>query len=714
MKRRGCPTQRRSHAHVCAFSVWVALFLAVLTATPTLSAPAGRHGSADKAAERFRDACSPSVRQAPAQDTNLQTRGKARIDKEALRTRVQGGESVHRAIIQGDDLIAILSEMALRPTATITITDSVIEGGLDFTALPARALEQVEGPKFWTDRDRELWIARNRSVRIEKARVVANPITIAGSLIRPGPPQGYSAGAVAINARGVSFQAMSFGGTIFNGAVDFSGAIFSGAAYFGSATFNGRATFGISTFGGEANFTGGATFSERADFSGATFNREAAFLTTIFNGEASFGIAAFKEEATFQHTTFGERATFEGATFSGRANFGQATFCGAAVFQDATFNGEAVFGRVAFYGEAGFRRTTFSGEANFWGTTFDGETTFRSARFAMLAFFKEARFVRRLTLDIARFDTYADFRDTQIRALAFNNAISPQVIQGRMDFRRAVITEAHLQDLVFEKDVDFSDTRFGVAADAEQAPQQASQAGGPSGSLARQTKCPSASPEVRNVATVFRFVTCEGHAYFLRTAFCGRTNLERVTFHKDANFTDALFFRGHRALPVFSLSYVNFATLRLRWSQLPPPASWVQNAHTEETIHSFLERKDQAHAQKNQETIEARGEPLQPLSEVFKHLEANFRRQNELEDANEAYYQMKRAKLREAREGQGLWQRLSLEGLWLLGKPSRYGTGLWTVVLWSLGLDLIFCRHLLEDRRPPEAAQCGIHTRFRL
>jgi hypothetical protein len=268
-----------------------------------------------------------------------------------------------------------------------------------------------------------------------------------------------------------------------------------------------------------------------------------------------------------------------------------------------------------------------------------------------------------------------------------------------MDFRRATITEADLQDIVFGKDINFSDTRFGVAVDAARAHQQGSQTAGPGAPPAGQPKCPQVAPAV---ATVFRFVTFEGHAYFLRTAFCGRTSLEQVIFHKDVNFTDATF-QDHQVSgrPGFSLSYVNFTTLRLKWSQLAYPASWVQDSNTyEERIQGFLERearevqakrKAQSRNRKNTQEIEAERKLLEPLSDVLKSLEANFRRQNELDDANEAYYQMKRAELREAREHPSLWQRLSHEIEWLLyGIFSRYGTGFWTVVFWTLGFNMLF------------------------
>jgi hypothetical protein len=144
---------------------------------------------------------------------------------------------------------------------------------------------------------------------------------------------------------------------------------------------------------------------------------------------------------------------------------------------------------------------------------------------------------------------------------------------------------------------------------------------------------------------------------------------------------------------------VNFTTLRLKWSQLTHPASWVKNSH-QERIESFLERKArEAQAQrtapagdrKHAQDIDAGREPLEPLSEVLKSLEANFRRQNELEDANEAYYQMKRAELQETRERPSFRQQLLREIEWLFfGSLCGYGTGFWTIVSWTLGFNVVF------------------------
>lgn len=114
MRTQGSPSLRPARAHACWFVCWAALFLGVLTAASALSAP--------------------------AQNTSTKQDARKRTSKKALRSRVQRGKSVQGYIIQGDEVIAIIREVTFDPTVEVTIVNSVIEGELDFTALPAAAL----------------------------------------------------------------------------------------------------------------------------------------------------------------------------------------------------------------------------------------------------------------------------------------------------------------------------------------------------------------------------------------------------------------------------------------------------------------------------------------------------------------------------------------------------------------------------------------------
>jgi len=192
-------------------------------------------------------------------------------------------------------------------------------------------------------------------------------------------------------------------------------------------------------------------FSEWADFSGAQFSGVTThFSHSQFSGKADFFKAQFSEKASFWKTQFSEEAEFTKAQFNGEASFKESRFIGDTVFTKTQFSGDTVF-----------TKAQFNGEANFSGAQFSGETNFIGATFKKLAFFQNAILNDKLILDAVLFQEYADFRNTTIRRLNWNNT-SPTIITGRIDLREARITESHFENLIFENDVDFSDVEFGI------------------------------------------------------------------------------------------------------------------------------------------------------------------------------------------------------------------------------------------------------------
>ena len=401
--------------------------------------------------------------------------------------------------------------------------------------------------------------------------------------------------------------------TFFSGEVDFSDATFSGVAFFSDATFSGMANFSAATFSGMAFFSD-ATFSGEVDFSDATFS-----------GVAFFSAATFSEKANFSY-----------ATFSGLANFSYATFNGVANFSYATFNGVAAFFRASFM---------------------------------KLADFNRSKFLSSLSFRNVDFREYADLRNTQIRRLDCNSVDSPTIIKGRLDFRNTIISEAHIQDFIFEKNVYFSDSKFGVLVEEEKKE-----------SVSNTDK----KPDKRNMkvksslATVFRFLTFESHADFKRTKFLGNTAFENVNFIQDANFTDVDFkARKDGNKQKFSLSYLNFKNLFIKWDQLPNIRCWVTGSSGR--IKSFVEIKEEEQKK------------LEPLSHVFKSFEANFRAINQLSDANQAYYHRKKAELKETKNGDDSWLTTQREAEWIfLGIPCGYGTKIYWIIGWSVLITLLF------------------------
>ncbi len=368
----------------------------------------------------------------------------------------------------------------------------------------------------------------------------------------------------------------------------------------------------------------------------------------------------------------GEAINFSSAAFRGGANFSDTTFSGEADFSGAAFSGEPFFKSAKFSVGVYFKSVTFSGGANFSSTTFSGEANFFDTTFNNLAYFKDSIFLNSLNLVKAGFHGYADFRGSKIRKLDFNNNKSPRVFPSRLDFRGAVITEAHFQDLVFEKDVDFSDVAIGQLV--KESPSKAEEAS----KKEPQGKVDKGEETTTSFSTVFRFVTFESDAFFLRTKFLGPMAFEKVNFKKEANFREAAFKKAKK----FSLSYLNFKDLWIRWAQFPPIESWIKK--DENMIKSFSDKEIE-------ETETRKEEGIENLSKVFKRLEENFRARNLLSDANSAYYHRENAELEEKKTEKIPWWKKLFRMLWQAwGIISGYGTKIERIAVCALVLNLLF------------------------
>ena len=401
-------------------------------------------------------------------------------------------------------------------------------------------------------------------------------------------------------------------------------------------------------------------------------------------------------------TFFSRYASFASATFSGDARFYFATFSGDASFNSATFSGYAMFDSATFGGDASFYFATFSEHAIFRSATFRGYAKFSGASFIKLAYFMRSEFFSTLLFRRVDFREYADLRNTLIKTLDCNSVASPTVIKSRIDFRNSIILEAHIQDVIFEKYVYFSDSKFGVFVEEEKKESVSNTDKKPN---KRNTKVES------SVATVFRFVTFESYADFKRTAFWGNTAFENVIFIQDANFTDAEFKARKKdgSKQKFSLSYLNFNNLFIKWDQLPSIRCWVTDSS--DRIKSLVEIKEEEEkkAESGQQTRDEK--KLEPLSHVFKSLEANFRTINQLSDANEAYYHRKKAELKETKNRDDSWLTTQREAEWIFwGIPCGYGTKIYWIIGWSVLITLLFAViYSIKgelDRQPyPEAKQ---------
>lgn len=467
----------------------------------------------------------------------------------------------------------------------IRIEGATIEGGLDFSSLPT----------------------------------VKNQIEIIDSEIRTNPD------SFSVKAESTHFsKAISFSRTVFRGTASFSSAIFNKEAAFNQAVFNGKVVFNQ------------AVFKEKPVFTAITFHGLADFSWVVFDEEAVFDLASFEDRTNFEAAAFHEKVSFRLVSFKGRTNFGAAIFKKEVSFISASFELEAFFQRAVFNETAVFVFTTFGGHADFTRTTFHKLTSFLRAVFK-----------NRLILGMVDIRQYADFRDTVIGELDFNSAKSPAVVAGRIDFRRAIISDAHFQDIIFEKDVDFSDAIF--------------------------------------VKTVFRDLIFEENAYFLRTKFRLHTAIENVRFKQDADFREARLESNQK----FLMSYVLFNSLKLKWRQLPGLSAWMNDS--EDSVKSFLDAKREQEALNGQEEERVKIGGVEGLSEAVLGLEAVFRRHSQLKDANAAYYHIKTLDLKKARKAKSFWEWFSEQPLWIgWWATTGFGMQLPWILAWCFGVNLFF------------------------
>lgn len=572
------------------------------------------------------------------------------IDKEQIISMLANGEIVEGYIIIGDDLIDVIREM----TINIRIRASIIVGGIHFTKLAAEPLRRESLPSDWDEKEKDYLIKEKAKYKPTQNTIhVGNLIEIENSEIEPDTKESYS-----IDARNTLFhKKCSFRGTTFVGETDFCWSVFSEEGGFAYAKFQK----GINMQS--------AFFRKYARFHASTFVEQASLRSTIFRKGAEFFPAEFKDRADFVDTKFFESASFFVATFMKDADFQHSTFGNKASFSHATFHGKASFSHAWFSDDADFIQTVFAEESDFSDTHFHKNVAFRSAIFSKLGYFKGLWVGTTLDLRLCHIEEYGDFRGARITRLNFNCSSSPTTISGRIDLRNAIVSEAHFEDILFEKDVDFSDVVF----------------------LSPNDTSPNRNPYV----SVFRFVTFDSDALFIRTAFLGDMALERVKFNREANFRSADFKgKGASCEKRICLSYLSFKKLILAWDQLPDPKYWI--SQTKNRIKSFSDIELEAealHREKEGLRKERKGiiGELEPLPQVLKSLELNFLSLGQLADANQAYYHMKNAELKEQRNGKAVWQWFPKQVLWIiLHKTCGYGTKTWWVVGWFIFLYLLF------------------------
>ena len=421
----------------------------------------------------------------------------------------------------------------------------------------------------------------------------------------------------------------AFNNTVYNGAVKFEKSIFGKAVYFHSAKFQGK---------------------ENVSLKNAKINGKADFRLAEFSGEVYFRSVVFNDDVSFEETTFMQMASFLKATFEKKVNFSTASFGDLAYFNDASIGGETEFHVAEFKGEAYFAGAVFAQNVYFTQAIFNKAVHAEDAQFKKLASFRDAQFQGGLDLDRTLFYGYADFRRTKIEFLDFMNETNPSVINAHIDFRAAEIAKAKFQDIIFLKDVNFSNARFGK-------PLRSGSSDNSKPESAVKESAEQSLTQQEKPVTTFNSVTFNSNASLFGTKFYGTTELVNVKFVKDAIFTNARFQSAlEHKQPSLILSHVSFGNLIINWDQLPNLK-----------IRASENGKEAA---------------AEPLSQIFKNLEVQFRSRKQLRDANNAYYQMKIAELAEARTKPNVQRRIWLEIEWIFwGICCGYGTKLSSTLL---------------------------------
>lgn len=576
----------------------------------------------------------------PAQDEKKERGYNGRITIKELLSKFERGEIVEGYVIEGDDIIEIIRKTDHK----IQIINSVIKGSLDFTKLPPESLnipvplDKIELPKNWDEERRAAFKKGREAIILPVIFKVKNKVEITKSELRSKDKD-----APSVSKGDFDDVSINAAGALFYDEVEFTGTIFNGIADFRLATFSGESRI---LLGAHDTLGGGPVLYK------AIWHRDN-------NGNQSF---VTSDGEIFRDATFRGKAYFMGAIFSEGVGFYNATFDVAADFSLVTFRGGVDFNNATFRGEADFRCATFTGETHFQKTTFNKLVSFRGKRLYHTP--KETRFDDILFIESAVFKEYADFRDTHIRRLNYKNTI-PGIVEGSIDFRNATISEAYFQDIIFEKDIDFSDVKFSIPLEK--------------------------GKQMGKLATVFRYVTFESDANFIRAEFHSDTVFERIKFKRDANFTDIAFKDFKRGdTKRFSLSYLTFKHLLLSMDDLPDIQHWVRE--DKDRIQSFADVK-------NNKANKTGEENLQPLTNVLNNLEDVFHSQNNLYDTNKAYYYRKLMELEDIRlmrhvdtsRNKTFWRRVWREVQWCFwGVQCGYATSLVKILSWCGGFYLFF------------------------
>jgi uncharacterized protein YjbI with pentapeptide repeats len=284
-----------------------------------------------------------------------------------IETQIHGNEPIKNVIIEGN--LSLIDEIL----PSITITDSVVNGSLDFFNVTVLGKADFHNTTF-----------KNYA------------------FFRKSQFKGRS----------------SFNNSVFEDRADFRGSQFNAIADFYKAKFETIASLNECKFGGDAAFLA-TQFNGTSFFQYSIFAGDLTIDHSEFNDTCDFTFCEFKRKASIKRSNMSD-SRFAGSTFNSTV-FSRLQFNGSAELYSSNFLGEASFTNCQFIKNADFSESQFRKDADFDGSTFERASNFEKSKFYGFAYFEDASFNGDALFTKTQFDD-AFFENTSIQNLSLNGA----------------------------------------------------------------------------------------------------------------------------------------------------------------------------------------------------------------------------------------------------------------------------------------------------
>ncbi|ETR74663.1 MAG: hypothetical protein OMM_06181 [Candidatus Magnetoglobus multicellularis str. Araruama] len=493
------------------------------------------------------------------------------ISARKLHQYIEQGKTIHNHIINGKDLITIIAQT----NKAIAIEDSIITGGLDFTALNQTTITTNNLPKFWSDTQKKQFLENKKRI-FNKYYCVNNVIEIINCDIGNDNFHYRSISA----ERTFFFASICFQKSTFKGNTNWTDAVFAKDFLFQQTRFQNKASFVDAFFYGIVDFQEvffeyhGAVFIKAqfyckdVRFTQANF-RFVSFRGVNFFGDADFSKTTYEKESYFTNVNFYKSADFSESSFSiavfirslfhGRAFFKQVKI-NMASFQEVLFKTDVQFNKSVFTGTVFFNKAKFQGLADFSNVEFkSAQIQYKQVQFHGNALFSNVRFIGTVIFSNSLFtgDQLVFQGSRFLKSLYFVNA---QIQSNDIDFHEIVVHGAlNMQGTTFHGDTVFSESHFLQKADLSNTIFESE---ADFFNVTYQEKIIFSGTQFKNETefsknvfydncdlsnvrfhklTDFSGSSFQGKADFTQTIFQSEAVLKNILFRKEANFDSAVF-----------------------------------------------------------------------------------------------------------------------------------------------------------------------------